>query len=160
MIDLKAKHLGDKLGKAKAGSALLLIMFVTAVLLIGLVALWRFASLSYEGAMQNYRAKRNFYACESLALYGICLIKQDLINLTQSASDKNDKSIVIYDGHWPKAATTLGTIGLRYDAQSKQIALQVNLFGNAHVQPVANTYIWCQKQSGHIQILNWQNSLN
>lgn len=147
--------------KAKSGSALLLIIFVTAILLIGLLAIWRGASLSYEGAMLNYRAKRHFYACESLALYGISFIKNGLINLAQLPNDtSSDKSTVIYDGHWPKNSSTRGKIEVKYNKQNKQIALCAQLFGNAHIMPVANTYVWCQKQNEYIQILNWQNSLN
>lgn len=136
------------------GTALLVTIFVTMILLTGMFMLWRTVALSYEGAMWHYRAKRQFYASESLACYGMALIKSKLV-LAEQLPD--EKLTFIYRGNWPKKAQTWGELLAGYDRKKRSFTLQARLFGNDHVRAVAMTQVVCKKTDKLMTVLNWKN---
>ncbi len=141
----------------KPASALLLTILVATMLLTSLTILWRVVSVSYEGVMLHYKAKQNFYACESLILYAIGLIKHDLILLNQL---KPDQKQIVYQGHWPKLATTWGMVSVNYHPKSLQLELEAKLFGSQHLAPLLTTHVICQKEPKYLKfkIISWQNN--
>jgi len=139
----------------QVGSALLVTILVATILLTSLTVLWRAVSLSYESAMLHYRAKQNFYATESLILYGIGLIKHDLIILKQLKSDQKQ---LVYQGAWPKHGKTWGVLTVNYHPKLWQIDLQAKLFGNDHLTAIMFTNVLCQKKEDKLVIINWQNN--
>ena len=136
------------------GTALLIVVFVMTILLTGMVMLWRNVALSYEGAMWHYRAKRQFYANESLALYGMALIKSGLVTIKQLPAEKLTP---IYKGHWPKTSQTWGELGASYDSKKRQFTLRAQLFGNDHLAPMITTSVTCQKIDKTMKVLTWEN---
>lgn len=136
------------------GAALLIAVFVMTILLTGMVILWRGVALSYEGAMWHYRAKRHFYANESLALYGMALIKSGLVTIRQLPAEKLTP---IYKGHWPKNAQTWGELMAGYDPKNKQFTLRAQLFSNDHLRPVMTTSVTCHKNDQTMSVLAWEN---
>ena len=153
------KHRGFKLNTIsgvsscrKNGSALLLVVTLTSITLIGTYVLWRSASTSFEGAMFRYKAKRQFYVTESLVLYGVALIKQRLIDLSKI---KPNKSILIYQGSWPKGKLTIGKLYLNYNPKNKRVDLQANLFDDSQLEPIAITTLVCKEDKGEFKILSW-----
>ena len=135
------------------GTALLIAVFVTTILLTGMLMLWRTVALSYEGAMWHYRAKRQFYSNESLVYYGLALIKSKLVPSKQLSAEK---FTLIYKGHWPKSVQTWGELSASYDRKHRQFNLRAQLFGNDHCQPLATTYVTCQKAGKIIRVLTWK----
>lgn len=136
------------------GTALLVVVFVTTILITGSFMLWKTVALSYEGAMWHYRAKRQFYATESLALYGIALLKSRLI-LEEKLSEA--KLVTIYRGNWPKQKQTWGELQISCDHKNKIFKLMANLFGNDHIRPISVTQVICKKNDKNLTILSWVN---
>lgn len=136
----------------KNGSALLLVVTLTSITLIGTYVLWRSASTSFEGAMFRYKAKRQFYATESLAMYGIALIKHKLIDLSKI---KPNKSVLIYQGRWPKGKETIGKLYLNYNPKDKKVDLQASLFDDSQLEPIAAVTLVCKEDAGKFKILKW-----
>ena len=142
-----------KLKFNKQGTAILLAILVMSILLLTLTAIWRSVSLSYEGAMMHYEAKKNFYASESLIIYGIFLIKKNLVPIEELRSDKFR---VVYQGNWPKQAKNWGLLLARYD--DKQLELQATLFKSDQLRPIINTKVICKKNDDVFEVLDWRNS--
>jgi hypothetical protein len=137
----------------KPAGALLLIVLVTAILLTSITVLWRAVSISYESAILHYKAKQNSYACESLILYAIALIKHDLVLLDQL---KIDQKQIIYQGNWPKQGKSWGVLTVHYKPKISQLEIQASLFGNDHIVPIAVANVLCQNKKQDLTIVNWQ----
>lgn len=140
----------------KSGTAVLLVVLVASILITGVTVLWRSAAQSFESAMHYYRARKNFYACESLALYGAALFKSNLI-----LSDNlplNNKSALLYKGAWPKGSQNWGELVVSYDRKTEQIDLLAKLFSNMHLEPIAITRILLKKANKSFQVLSWKNA--
>lgn len=140
--------------KNESGSALLIVVLVITILLTSMTMLWRNVAFSYEGAMWHYRAKRQFYANESLVFYGIALIKRGLVTAKQLPTEK---LTLIYKGHWPKNAQTWGELEGSYDINNKQFKLRAKMFGNDHLGALLTTHVVCKKNDKTIKILSWEN---
>jgi len=138
----------------QAGTAILVVILTTAILLTGLTVLWRSASLSYESAMLHYRAKKYFYANESLILYGIALLKG---NALEKFLIEHKKPVNIYKGSWPLNSPTWGELNLNYNQKSKQITFWANLFNNDHLEPLVKTQVVCLKKASNVQVIAWIN---
>lgn len=139
-------------------SALLISIIVAMILLTSLTVLWRAVSLSYESTMLHYKSKQNFYACESLMIYAIGLIQQELVLLNQLKIDQKEQ---IYQGDWPKQSKTWGVLTVLYRPKLQQVELQAKLFGNNHLEPLLTTTVLCQKKAPKNQkllITSWRNS--
>lgn len=141
----------------QTASALLITILIATFLLTSLTVLWRVVSVSYESAMLHYKSKQNFYACESLILYGIGLIKADLILLNQL---KPDQKQIIYQGNWPKQTANWGVLSVNYHPKLLQLELEAKLFNDQHLVPIVLTNVLFQKELKELKfkVINWQNS--
>jgi hypothetical protein len=140
--------------KSNPGSAILLVVIISSILLIGTTALWRSASLSFESAIYCYKAQKTFYAAESLAIYGIAMIKNNLITINKL---KPNKDILIYQGSWPKQSKTNGRLVVQYDPKTKIINLKADVFDSNYLEPIASTSLVCTQKKDSFIINEWVN---
>lgn len=139
---------------APAGVAVLLILVVGSVLLTGLTLLWRSASLSVESALICYRTRRNFYAVEGLALYGLALIRNRSIPLEKIKL----KPQVIYQANWPQGQLSIGRLVASYNPKIKELVVQASLFDGTDLEPINRTQIICNVGiDGKLSIREWEN---
>ena len=83
----------------KEGSVLILVVIIYSIMILVCYQAWQNASLSYEAAALRYRQIKHEYLAESLANYGLVLIKKGLVNLKELKLDKEE---LVFANPWPQ----------------------------------------------------------
>ena len=135
------------------GSATLVIVIISAALLLSTTALWRGVSLSLESALHCYRAKKHYCAAQSLAMYGIALLKNRVIALD---AIKPLKDVVIYKGPWPKGSKTFGHLLVNYNPKQNLFKICAKLFDGNGWEPIMTANVECLSKGKAWQVVNWQ----
>lgn len=140
--------------KNHPGVATLLIIMLSSILLIGLMASWRTASLSVESALLCHKLRKEQYAVESLLMYGLGLIKSESINLSQLTPKIETK---LYQGRWPLGQVTSGILSATYSAKEGRLVLTGQLFNDDSLIPIKSAQTICQiRPDSQLIVQSWQ----
>ena len=135
------------------GTALLLVLIITSLLLTGTYTLWRASALAWEGALESEQVQRRFYLVEGLALTGIARIKGHQLDL---ATLPEGRVVPIYQGPWPDCTSKnawQGQLLARWAPKTQILRLQARIFESQSLAPVSQWTIVCQLQGLDVIIL-------
>lgn len=134
----------------RQGTAMLLVLMITSILLLGTYSLWRVSALAWEAALDAEKIQKRYYLVHGLALSGLAQIKSKIIDL--SSLPDGVAMLVCQTGEQQ--------LWLRYAPQEQIVRIQAVLYNSLKLSPIASWTLVCQiKPNEQIMIVECGNNL-